>query len=150
MLGPPPNATVAEALERCRRYRADHDLHGRVESALGRITLEVGAVGVVTMPAVLGHRVRDRIPTPGPIIGHPRSGRWTFLTDHVDETGHDLGVTAGLVHLGAALGVPGTRIVLPSPADERSGYRVWIDAPDGPRRPGFAEVVSVTLGCRGG
>ncbi|MCM6777000.1 hypothetical protein NDR87_23935 [Nocardia sp. CDC159] len=141
-------AAVQEALERCRRYRKDNALYGVVEPALGRIMLEVGPVGVVTMPATLGHRVRERLAATGPIIGHPRSSRWTFLTGHVDDSGQDMSVIAELIHLGAAIAVPGTRIVLPSPADERTGYRVWIDGPEGVARPTFAEVVAVTLGCR--
>ncbi len=141
-------AAVQEALERCRRYRKENALYGVVEPALGRIMLEVGPVGAVTMPAVLGHRVRERLPDLGPIVGHPRSSRWTFLTGHVDESGQDMSVVGELIHLGAALALPGTRIVLPSPADERTGYRVWIDAPAGDYRPDYGAVLTVTRGCR--
>ncbi|MFI5778405.1 hypothetical protein [Nocardia sp. NPDC051570] len=141
-------AAVQEALERCRRYRKENALYGVVQPALGRIMLEVGPVGAVTMPAVLGHRVRERLAAYGPIIGHPRSARWTFLTGHVDESGQDMSVVAELIGLGAALALPGTRIVLPSPADERTGYRVWIDMPADALRPTFGEVVAITRGCR--
>ncbi|MBF6328803.1 hypothetical protein [Nocardia transvalensis] len=144
-------AATQEALERCRRYRKENALYGVVEPRLGRIMLEVGPVGAVTMPTALGGRVRDHLAAVGrrgPIIGHPRSSRWTFLTGHPDQALQDMTVVAELIQLGATLALPGTRIVLPSPADERTGYRVWIDSPEGDFRPEFGEVVTVTRACR--
>jgi len=149
--------TTQEALERCRRYRMENGLYGVVEQNLGRIMLEIGAVGAVTVPAALGTRVRDRLRAGGgpgapahgrcgPIIGHPRSGRWTFLTAHADAPVDDTTVLAALYRQCAALALPGTRIVLPSPADERTGYRVWIDSPEGHYRPDLAEVIAAMRG----
>ncbi|WP_245400208.1 hypothetical protein [Nocardia albiluteola] len=145
--------TTQEALERCRRYRKENGLYGMVEPHLGRIMLEIGAIGAVTVPAALGTRVRERLRANGepgaaphgrcgPIIGHPRSSRWTFLTAHADESVHDTAVLAALYREYAGLALPGTRIVLPSPADERTGYRVWIDSPEGHFRPDLAEVIA--------
>ncbi|WP_334027659.1 hypothetical protein [Nocardia terpenica] len=140
-------SAAQEALARCREYRKLHGLYGVVEPALGRIMLEVGAVGALTMPAALGGRIREQLrdrDRHGPIIGHPRSGRWTFLTDHADDSIQDMTILGELFHRGATLAMPGTRIVLPSPADERTGYRVWIDAPTGDTRPTLTEVVTLT------
>jgi len=44
-------ALTRDAIARCRRYRMEHRLYGVVDSALGRIMLEIGAVGAVVMPA---------------------------------------------------------------------------------------------------
>lgn len=150
-------ATTQEALERCRRYRKENGLYGVVEQNLGRIMLEIGAVGAVTVPAALGARVRDRLRAAGgpaarphgrcgPIIGHPRSNRWTFLTARADASVDETAVLAALYRHYAALAVPGTRIVLPSPADERTGYRVWIDSPEGHFLPDLAEVIAAIDG----
>ncbi|WP_280383593.1 hypothetical protein [Nocardia wallacei] len=142
---PAAYATTQEALARCRRYRKEHGLYGIVEPSLGRIMLEVGAIGAITMPTALGGRVREHLSAGrrrGPIIGHPRSARWTFLTGPTDSSIQDMTVLAELLHQGTSLALPGTRIVLPSPADERTGYRVWIDSPEGDFRPEPGEVIS--------
>jgi hypothetical protein len=144
-------ATTHEALERCRRYRRENGLYGVVDQTLGRIMLQIGVVAAVTMPAPLGARVRDRLRAAdgdhGPIIGHPRSRRWTFLTGPADDsTATDTAVLA-LLGQYAALALPGTRIVLPSPADERTAYRVWIDSPEGHFLPDLAEVIEAIRGC---
>jgi hypothetical protein len=144
-------AVAREALARCRAYRTAHGLYGVVEPVLGRIMLEIGAVGAVTMPAVLGVRVRDLIGPgdliraggrTGPVIGHPRSARWTFLTGPAHPPIEDAALLADLFHRGACLAAPGTRIVLPSPADERTGYRIWIDPPEGEVRPDLGTVLA--------
>ncbi|NKY85437.1 hypothetical protein HGA07_07335 [Nocardia veterana] len=140
-----------EALARCRRYRTENGLYGIVEPVIGRILLEVGPVGAVTVPAALGIPMREYLTGRGhrgPIIGHPRSGRWTFLTGHVDESASDAAIATDMFHRCAALVAPGTTIVLPSPADERTGYRVWIDSPQGDYRPDLAEVLTATRQCR--
>ncbi|WP_216892001.1 hypothetical protein [Nocardia alni] len=151
-------ATAQEALERCRRYRKENGLYGVVDQALGRIMVEIGVVGAITVPAPLGALTRERLraterpETPGqsrcgPIIGHPRSHRWTFLTEHADVSTPDTAVLTALIGQYSALAQPGTWIVLPSPADERTGYRVWIDSPDGHFRPDLAEVIEAIRSC---
>ncbi|WP_227979028.1 hypothetical protein [Nocardia spumae] len=140
-----------EALARCRRYRTENGLYGIVDAIQGRILLEIGAVGAVTVPAALGSTIRDYLTERGhrgPIIGHPRSARWTFLTGHVDESTQDAAVATDMFHRCAALVTPGTTIVLPSPADERTGYRVWIDSPHCDYRPDLPEVLSAARQCR--
>jgi hypothetical protein len=142
---------VQDAIARCRRYRKDHGLYGVVDPALGRIMLEVGAVGAVVMPAVLGKRVRESLVASGlhhgPIIAHPRSGRWTFLTGPTDNSYLDMALFSDLFRVCASVALPGSRIVLPSPADEHSSYRTWIALPERDFRPELAEVVAATRAC---
>ncbi|MFI9507500.1 hypothetical protein [Nocardia sp. NPDC052566] len=139
-------ATVQDAIARCRSYRKDHGLYGVVDPALGRIMLEIGAVGAVVMPAPLGARVRERL-SGGPIIAHPRSDRWTFLTGPTDNSYMDMTLFADLFRVCASVALPGSRIVLPSPTDERGGYRLWIAPPQADFRPELAEVVTATKAC---
>lgn len=149
-LDPSSYTATQEALARCRRYRKEHGLYGIVDSALGRIMLEVGSVGAVTMPADLGGRVRDHLFARGrcgPIIGHPRSGRWTFLTGPADGSYLDNALFSDLFRECASVALPGSHIVLPSPTDEHNGYRTWIRPPEADFRPGIAEVVSATRVC---
>jgi hypothetical protein len=144
-LDPPAVCVVTqEALVRCRGYRTENGLFGVVEPALGRIMLDVGVVGAVSMPAGLAAGVRDLLAAEGrrgPVIGHPRSSRWTFLTGPAGNSAQDTNLLAELFHLGANLAVPGAGVVLPSPADERTGYRIWIDPPIGAFRPETTAVL---------
>ncbi|GAB4589952.1 hypothetical protein [Nocardia sp. IFM 10818] len=151
-LDPSSYTETQEALARCRRYRKEHGLYGVVDSQLGRIMLEVGAVGAVTMPADIGARVRDHLKAVhrcGPVIVHPRSHRWTFLTGPTDGSYLDMALFSDLFRDCAAVALPGSHIVLPSPTDEHSGYRLWICPPEGDFRPELAEVVAATRECRG-
>ncbi|RJO77280.1 hypothetical protein D5S18_12285 [Nocardia panacis] len=138
---------VHDALARCRRYRKEFGLYAIVDPVLGRILLEVGAVGAVVMPAGLGERVRDRLDPAGPIIAHPRSRRWTFLTGPADQSCLDSALFAELFRVCASVALPGTRVVLPSPTDERGGYRNWVVAPEADRRPTQAAVIAATRYC---
>ncbi|WP_405178911.1 hypothetical protein OG225_33835 [Nocardia sp. NBC_01377] len=143
--------TIQDAFARCRLYRKEHRLYGVVDASLGRIMLEVGAVGAVVMPASLGAHVRDSMASGGdpvgPIISHPRSDRWTFLTGPTDNSYLDMALFSDLFRVCASVAHPGSTIVLPSPADERGGYRCWISAPQYDYRPGLADVVSATRAC---
>ncbi|MEV6063392.1 hypothetical protein [Nocardia asteroides] len=141
-------SATQDALARCRHYRKHNGLYGVVDSTLGRIMLEIGAVGAVVMPSTLGERVRGLLGSRGqrcgPIIAHPRSGRWTFLTGPTDNSYLDTVLFADLFRVCASVALPGSEIVLPSPADERSGYRTWMHEPDGDYRPDFAQIVAAT------
>lgn len=139
---------IQDAITRCRHYRKDHGLYAIVDPAIGRIMLEIGAVGAVVMPAVLGSRVRARLTVEtGPIIDHPRSGRWTFLTGPTESSCLDTALFADLFKGCASVALPGSRIVLPSPADERSGYRNWVAPPRAELRPPLATVIDATRAC---
>ncbi|WP_378735234.1 hypothetical protein [Nocardia brasiliensis] len=144
---------IQDAIARCRRYRKEHGLYGVVDPTLGRIMLEVGAVGAVVMPAALGRRVRDRLTEmpaeqrPGPIIAHPRSDRWTFLTGPTDNSYLDTELFADLFRVCASVALPGSHIVLPSPTDESTGYRSWIAAPENGFRRELRDVLAATRAC---
>ncbi|MCP2318631.1 hypothetical protein SAMN04244553_4299 [Nocardia amikacinitolerans] len=144
----PEFSATQDAFVRCRHYRKDNGLYAVVDPALGRIMLEVGAVGAVVMPASLGTKVRALLTAGGrrggPIIGHPRSGRWTFLTGPTDNSYLDMALFADLFRVCASVALPGSTIVLPSPADEHSGYRTWIARPDMDYRPELPEVIAAT------
>ncbi|MBF6296069.1 hypothetical protein IU459_00755 [Nocardia amamiensis] len=147
--GPP---AIQDAFARCRHYRQDNGLYAVVDATLGRIMLEVGSVGAVVMPTAFGRKVKERLIAggehrPGPIIAHPRSDRWTFLTGPTDNSYLDTGLFADLFRHCASIALPGSHIVLPSPTDERGGYRIWVDAPDGDFRREFAEVIATTRAC---
>ncbi|GGK54438.1 hypothetical protein [Nocardia camponoti] len=141
-------SATQDALARCRHYRKSNGLYGVVDSNLGRIMLEIGAVGAVVMPATLGERVRGLLTSRGqrcgPVIAHPRSGRWTFLTGPTDNSYLDTVLFAEFFRVCASVALPGSEIVLPSPADERTRYRVWVNEPVGDYRPDFAQVVAAT------
>ncbi|MFG3616386.1 hypothetical protein [Nocardia exalbida] len=144
--------SIQDAFARCRTYRENNGLYGLVDPMLGRIMLEVGSVGAVVMPAEFGRRVRERLtagpePRPGPIIAHPRANRWTFLTGPTDNSYLDTGLFADLFRICAAIALPGSHLVLPSPADEHGGYRTWVVAPDRDFRRDFAEVIATTRAC---
>jgi hypothetical protein len=146
-------AAAQDALARCRRYRKDNGLYGVVDPALGRILLEIGTVGAVVMPAVLGERVRTQFSATygrtGPIIAHPRSNRWSFLTGPTEDQYLDMTVFPDLFRMCASVALPGSRIVLPSPTDEVGGYRTWIAAPEGDYRPELGDVIAITRACAG-
>ncbi|MEV0249759.1 hypothetical protein AB0H76_24365 [Nocardia sp. NPDC050712] len=150
--GSPEMFTVKQdAIARCRSYRKDHGLYGVVDAALGRIMLEVGSVGAVVMPAALGARVRDLLARAqehsGPVIEHPRSGRWTFLTGPTDNSYTDTTLFSDLFRVCASVALPGSTLVLPSPSDELGGYRRWIHPPHRDFRPLFGDVVAATQAC---
>ncbi len=118
--------------QRCLRYRRDHHLPATVDPTSRRILLPIGGlIGAITMPTALGHRVlaglRVRMLT-GPVIAHPHTHRWTFLTG----PGHTLTETvhADLLQLQTSVAHPGDDVVLPSPDDEHLGRRHWIHNPD--------------------
>ncbi|MFX0573485.1 hypothetical protein [Nocardia nepalensis] len=144
-------AAAQDALARCRRYRKDNGLYGVVDPALGRILLEIGAVGAVVMPAALGKRVRAQLLAThgrtGPIIAHPRSQRWSFLTGPTDNSYLDMTLFPELFRVCASVALPGSRIVLPSPTDEQSGLRIWIAPPEGDYRPELGDVIAATKSC---
>ncbi|MEU7763731.1 hypothetical protein AB0B25_01195 [Nocardia sp. NPDC049190] len=143
---------IQDAFARCRRYRKEHGLYSIVDPALGRIMLEIGSVGAVVMPAEFGEKVRDRLISgsehrPGPIIAHPRSDRWTFLTGPTDNSYLDTALFSALFRVCASIALPGSHIVLPSPTDEHGGYRTWVAAPEGDFRRDLAEVLTTTRAC---
>lgn len=135
------------ALERhCRRYREKDLLPAVVDPASRRILLHVGAThGAVTMPTELGEQVLTRLRAggiAGPVFAHPRARRWTFLTGPTRHEEFTATAAAELFRLYTTVAGTGSQIVLPSPEDEASGYRLWVAGPEvlGTRPPQHAVV----------
>ncbi|WP_338039702.1 hypothetical protein [Nocardia mangyaensis] len=120
-----------------------------------RILLQIGAhYGAVTMPGDLGERVQARLrgaAIAGPVVDHPRARRWTFLTGPCRPDTLTPTASAELFRLYTTVACHGSQIVLPSPEDERTGYRTWVQAPDAAdNRPPLDAVIEAvrTLGAR--
>lgn len=118
------------AEDRCRRYRDHLLIPAVVVSGSGRIVLcpLPAWLGAVVMPERLGAKVIERFASSecsGPVIAHPHSGRMTFLTGPPAEDEHRFGRRL----LSLNTGVGASCVVLPSPADERTGFRRWVSPP---------------------
>ncbi|WP_330232109.1 DNA-directed RNA polymerase subunit beta [Nocardia sp. NBC_00508] len=119
----------------------------------GRITLRAGAVAAVTVPEWLGEMVHADLARQyllGPVVAHG-SGRWTILT-RPDDTGAlaaDSDIFTALLRAAATIVPDGGEVVLPSPCDERTGYRRWVVAPRDMFRPHISTVVHSIITCAG-
>ncbi|WP_336083986.1 hypothetical protein [Nocardia sp. SSK8] len=141
------STTIDSTLEtRCVRYRRELHLPATIDPDSRRILLAIGAHhGAVTMPGELGERVQARLHAAGiagPVVAHPRARRWTFLTGPCHPEDLDPTESAELFRLYATVACHGSRIVLPSPDDERTGYRTWVRIPEAEdRRPPLDAVI---------
>ncbi|MGQ4617467.1 hypothetical protein [Nocardia sp. R7R-8] len=132
-------------VSRCQFYRRECGLPAVIDPPeLGRIILRAGSVWGVTMPVPLGQRVKahlqscgDRL---GPIIAHPRSGRWTFLVDP-DIRADDMDQYARLFRLDVSIADTGSTIALPSPSPG-GAIRRWIVPPRNAFRPSGRDVLT--------
>ncbi len=130
---------------RCEFYRTDCQLPTVVDPDSGVITMRAGLVCGVMMPAALGQAVKvdleQRRLGGGPIVSHPRSDTWTFLTRSdisqklLDDTGAEL-FRHGVTVIGT-----GVEIRLPSPSASPNSVRYWISPARGPFRPSGVVVV---------
>ncbi|MGV9975141.1 DNA-directed RNA polymerase subunit beta [Nocardia beijingensis] len=123
---------------RCQYYRRECDLPAVIDPPeLGRIILRAGYVSGVTMPTRLGQAVKahmqSRGASLGPVVAHPRSGRWTFLV--VADLPEDDRLFAELFRLDVSVSRCGATIALPSPTASSGAIRQWIVPPRGPYRP---------------
>ncbi|MDO3646751.1 hypothetical protein [Nocardia mangyaensis] len=140
---------------RCVRYRRELHLPAVIDPDSRRILLQIGAhYGAVTMPGDLGERVQARLrgaTIAGPVVDHPRARRWTFLTGPCRPDTLTPTASAELFRLYTTVACHGSQIVLPSPEDERTGYRTWVKAPDAAdNRPPLDAVIEAVraLGAR--
>lgn len=140
---------------RCVRYRRELHLPATIDPDSRRILLQIGAhYGAVTMPGDLGERVQARLrgaAIAGPVVDHPRARRWTFLTGPCRPDTLTTTASAELFRLYATVACSGSQIVLPSPDDERTGYRTWVQAPEAAdNRPPLHAVIDAAraLGTR--
>lgn len=141
---PAPGAKVARAqaestTQRCQRYRRELQLHAEIlPDSRTRIVVQTDPISAVMMPSRLGAQCAELLAEGGPlgpVIEHPGSSRWTFLTDgHYPE-----GLSADMLRWN--IGIASKYIVLPSPADEQRGFRRWIHEPRTGFRPSTREIL---------
>jgi hypothetical protein len=129
---------------RCLFYRQECDLPAVVDPPeLGRIVLRAGSVWAMTMPGRLGQAVKahmqGRCVPLGPILAHPRSGRWTMLIQ--PDLPDDVRLFAELFRLDVAVARSGATIALPSPTPSVGAIRHWIVPPHNAFRPSGRMVV---------
>ncbi|MEV6323833.1 DNA-directed RNA polymerase subunit beta [Nocardia sp. NPDC051787] len=145
------SAPADPTLTRCLHYRHICGLPCFVDGETGRITLRAGAVAAVTVSEWLGEMVYTDLSRQyllGPVIAHG-SGRWSILA-RPDDTGTlaaDSDVFTALLRAAATIVPDGGEVVLPSPGDERTGYRRWVVAPRDTFRPHISTVVHSIVTC---
>jgi hypothetical protein len=137
-------------LSRCAYYRQVCDLPAEVDPPyVGRIVLRMGVAWAVIMPATLGQDVKVWMQrhgyAVGPIMSHPRSKRWTYLTQ--PDLPDDMTLFAEMFRLNVSVVRAGGTVALPSPADRGTTFRAWINLPDNTFRPTGSVVVAAIRGC---
>jgi hypothetical protein len=140
---------------RCVQYRREFHMPASIDPTSRRILLHIGThYGAITMPADLGERVQQRLTQAqiaAPVVHHPRARRWTFITGPVRPDTLSPSTSAELFRLYATVACTGSQVVLPSPDDERTGYRTWIQPPENATTlPPLTAVIEATrtLGAR--
>ncbi|MBF6464879.1 DNA-directed RNA polymerase subunit beta [Nocardia beijingensis] len=116
-------------LSRCMFYRRNCGLNAVIDPPeLGRIVMRAGSVWAVTMPSRLGRAVKAHMQgrgvAPGPIVGHPRSDRWTFLI-RPDIEDDDVKLFAEMFRRDVSIAREGAVIALPSPGPNGC-IRQWV------------------------
>lgn len=135
---------------RCEFYRRICDLPAVIDRGYThQIVIPATRVWAVVTPTHMGIRVKNMLQQhnfrTGPIMNHPRSGRWSFLVapGYVsDDT--DLPMT--LYRVGAAIVRDGSAIALPGPGVSEE-FRTWIDPPVNGFRPPAYQVVQAVRIC---
>ncbi|MBF6229619.1 DNA-directed RNA polymerase subunit beta [Nocardia abscessus] len=133
----------------CHFYRRVCDLPAEVRPPhLGRITLRAGRVCAVMMPAFIGSEVKTWMhqhgQQAGPVLTHPRSQRWTFLTG--PDLPEDIRLFAEMSRLGVSILRAG-EIALPGPGQCPGLFRAWVHPPRDSYRPPGRVVVEAIRGC---
>ncbi|MCC3317780.1 hypothetical protein [Nocardia africana] len=134
-------------------YRRAFGLDAQVQPGSGRLFVRAGkTVSAFTMPSTLGQQVRGRLVgmtgSAGPIVGHPRSMRWTFLTLPADADLTDPLLHAEMFRHYVDIAGVNAEIALPSPGFLQSDvYRLWTDAPVGDYRPLAGDVLAAVREC---
>lgn len=142
--GPPASAYAETPSERCHFYRRDCALAAAPDPVTGRITVRAGMVGAVMMPIDLAQQVKTLLDLRGvaplSIIGHPRSGMWTFL---VRPDIGPIGDPAEVERLWIArvVVIRDGEIALPSPVPDPLMIRTWVSPATSAFRPSGAVVV---------
>ncbi|QIS22897.1 hypothetical protein [Nocardia terpenica] len=133
---------VGDIGERARFYRNICGLPCRADANSGRIVLQAGDIGAVTLPMSLGEQVHGRLTAAGaagPVIGHD-TDRWTLLT-RPHGYGGDIVLAAELNAFNVQLVPPGATVLLPSTLDDPSGRIRWVAPPRDDFRPAMDAVL---------
>ncbi|WP_157106894.1 DNA-directed RNA polymerase subunit beta [Nocardia arthritidis] len=133
----------------CHFYRQVCDLPAEVDPPhLGRITLRAGRVCGLMMPAFIGSEVKawtQRAGYPaGPVLTHPRSQHWTFLTG--PDLPEDIRLFAEMSRLNVSILRAGV-IALPGPGQRPGLFRAWVRPPHDDYRPPGRIVIEAVRGC---
>jgi hypothetical protein len=139
---------------RCAQYRREFHMPASIDPTSRRILLHIGAhYGAITMPAELGEQVQQQLiqaQIAAPVVYHPRAERWTFITGPTRADTLSAAVSAQLFRLYATVACTGSQVVLPSPDDERTGYRTWIQPPENAKTlPPLSAVIEATRAIGG-
>ncbi|MEV4234360.1 hypothetical protein AB0J47_04195 [Nocardia sp. NPDC049737] len=139
-------SSAETTVQRCRHYQRDLELPAVVlPETETRIIVQTGPVSAVVMPSRLATEfVAEQHGPLGPVIEHPASRRWTFLTGPSGPCPESL--TPALLRWN--IGVAPKYVVLPSPDDERRGFRRWIHEPRNGFRPSMREFLEAVLRLR--
>ncbi|WP_194813977.1 hypothetical protein [Nocardia sp. XZ_19_385] len=140
---------------RCSQYRSEFQMPASIDPASRHILLHIGQhYGAITMPSELGEQVQRQLTQArlaAPVVHHPRARRWTFITGPAHSETLNKHISAELFRLYATVACTGSQVVLPSPDDERTGYRVWVQQPEhATTLPPISAVIEATraLGTR--
>ncbi|MGY1893841.1 DNA-directed RNA polymerase subunit beta [Nocardia gipuzkoensis] len=139
-------------LSRCNFYRKVCELPAVIDPpSMGRIIMRATRVWGVTVPAELAAMVRislrETYSGTCPVIAHPRSRRWTFLTR--PDLPDDDRLFVEMFRLNVSIVRTGGIIALPSPGDRSAHLRRWVEPPRGPIRPSGLLVVQAIRACSG-
>ncbi|MEU2174565.1 hypothetical protein ABZ552_10115 [Nocardia sp. NPDC019219] len=100
------------------------------------------------MPAFIGSEVKAWMhrtgQQSGPVLTHPRSQRWTFLTG--PDLPEDIRLFAEMSRLGVSILRAG-EIALPGPGQRPGLFRAWVHPPRDAYRPSGRVVVEAIRGC---
>jgi hypothetical protein len=133
----------------CHFYRQVCGLPAEVDPPhLGRITMRAGRVCGVMMPAFVGSKVKTWMhqhgQQTGPVLTHPRSQHWTFLTG--PDLPEDIRLYAEMSRFGVSILRSG-QIALPGPGQRPGLFRAWVQPPRDPYRPQGRLVIEAIRGC---
>ncbi|GAA5048861.1 hypothetical protein GCM10023318_17180 [Nocardia callitridis] len=131
--------------DRCHYYRRVCDLPAVVEPPdSDRIMMRAGRVTGMAMPARFGHwlrtHLRDLGHATGPIVGHPRSSRWTFLVR--PDAPNELSLDVEMLRFNVSIIRSGAMIALPSPTTQPGAIRQWIEPPRSTFRPSASLLIT--------
>ncbi|MFC8044179.1 DNA-directed RNA polymerase subunit beta [Nocardia sp. NPDC057353] len=139
-------AKVEAALQSTRFYRMTCGLPALVQAmSIDRIVVKAGSIMGITMPGSLGEAVALDMTAEaravGAIVGHHRSGRWTFIVRSDLPTDEYERLFPELFRMDVWLVRDGAEIALPvSPTDV---FRFWVGTE--PPRDTFRPAASVVL-----